>query len=95
MPTPATMAAIEAHYKKEFIMSMQAKGKLPVTMTESRERHVSVQRDRSAAKDKTVFMLSACVRPLMSQLQDIHVTCGWNSAPQQALQHLLLTALKR
>ena len=84
------MAAIEAHYKKEFILSMQAKGKLPVTMTESRERHVSVQRDGFDAKDNVVFMLSACVRPLMSQLQDAHVSCGWNSALQQALQHLLL-----
>lgn len=80
MPTPATMAAIEAHYKKEFIMSMQAKGKLPVTMTESRERHVSVQQDGFAAMDKAVFMLGACVRPLMSRLCKTHMSAVGGTA---------------
>lgn len=39
MPSP--QVATEAHYRKEFIIEMQAKGKIPKAITEATERHVS------------------------------------------------------
>jgi hypothetical protein len=40
MPSPQVMAATEAHYRKEFLIEMQAKGKLPRQVTEASERRV-------------------------------------------------------